>query len=167
VDSQKPCLFVPFRCAPLWHKHPPLSSAAEQGVIRNQGIEMIVIFGIKEKLNPIKAQLSDVIHGCMQSVLGMPEDKRAHRFIPLEKEDFYYPGGRSDAYTVIEINMMAGRQVETQKKLIKSLFKEIESQLSILPIDIEITIKEQAPHQWGFRGITGDEANDLKYKVNV
>ena len=128
---------------------------------------MIVIFGIKEKLNPIKAQLSDVIHDCMQSVLGMPEDKRAHRFIPLEKEDFYYPGGRSDAYTVIEINMMAGRQVETQKELIKSLFKEIESQLSILPIASEITIKEQAPHQWGFRGITGDEANDLKYKVNV
>lgn len=32
---------------------------------------------------------------------------------------------------------------------------------------IEITIKEQAPHCWGFRGITGDEANDLKYKVKV
>jgi phenylpyruvate tautomerase PptA (4-oxalocrotonate tautomerase family) len=138
-----------------------------QGVIRKQGIKMIVIFGIKEKLDPIKAQLSDVIHSCMQSVLGMPEDKRAHRFIPMEKEDFYYPGGRSDAYTVIEINMMAGRQVETQKNLIKSLFQEIESQLSIPPVDIEIIIKEQAPHQWGFRGMTGDEANDLKYKVNV
>ncbi|MBV1951941.1 MAG: tautomerase family protein [Cycloclasticus sp.] len=128
---------------------------------------MIVIFGIKEKLNPIKAQLSNVIHGCMQSVLRLPEDKRAHRFIPMEKEDFYYPGGRSDAYTVIEINLMAGRQVDTQKKLIKSLFKEIENQLSIPAVDIEITIKEQAPHQWGFRGMTGDEANDLKYKVNV
>lgn len=128
---------------------------------------MIVIFGIKEKLNPIKAQLSNVIHGCMQSVLRLPEDKRAHRFIPMEKEDFYYPGGRSDAYTVIEINLMAGRQVDTQKKLIKSLFKEIENQLSIPVVDIEITIKEQAPHQWGFRGMTGDEANDLKYKVNV
>jgi len=99
--------------------------------------------------------------------LGIPEDKRAHRFIPMDKDDFYYPGGRSDAYTVIEINMMAGHQVETQKQLIKTIFKEIESQLSITPIDIEIVIKEQAPHQWGFRGITGDEANDLKYKVNV
>ncbi len=128
---------------------------------------MVVIFGVKEKLNPIKAHLSNVIHGCMQAVLGMPEDKRAHRFIPMEKEDFYYPGGRSDAYTVIEINLMAGRQVDTQKKLIKSLFKEIENQLSIPAVDIEITIKEQAPHQWGFRGMTGDEANDLKYKVNV
>lgn len=128
---------------------------------------MIVIYGIKEQLNPIKAKLSDIIHGCMQSELGMPEDKRAHRFIPLEKEDFYYPGGRSEAYTVIEINMMSGRKPETQKRLIKALFKNIESQLSISPIDIEITIKEQASYQWGFRGITGDEANDLRYKVNV
>ena len=128
---------------------------------------MIVVYGIKEKLNPIKAQLSDVIHCCMQSVLGMPEDKRAHRFVPLEKDDFYYPGGRSDAYTVIEINMMAGRKPETQKALIKSLFQEIENQLSLVPIDVEITIKEQQPYQWGFRGMTGDEANDLKYKVNV
>ncbi|RKU13258.1 tautomerase family protein [Candidatus Poribacteria bacterium] len=128
---------------------------------------MIVVYGIKEKLNPIKAKLSDVIHECMQSVLGMPEDKRAHRFVPMEKEDFYYPGGRTDAYTVIEINMMAGRKSETQKRLIKTLFKEIECELSINPIDIEITIKEQPAHCWGFRGITGDEANDLKYKVNV
>ena len=128
---------------------------------------MIVIYGIRENLNPIKSRLSDVIHGCMQSVLGMPEDKRAHRFIPMEKEDFYYPGGRSDAYTVIEINMMKGRQMETQKALIKMLFTEIETQLTIAPIDIEIVIKEQEAYQWGFRGITGDEANDLKYKVNV
>ncbi len=128
---------------------------------------MIVIYGIKEKLNPVKAQLSDVIQGCVQQVLGLPEDKRAHRFIPMDREDFYYPGGRSDAYTVIEINMMAGRQVETQKQLIKTLFQEIESRLGIAPMDVEIIIKEQAPHQWGFRGMTGDEARDLSYRVKV
>lgn len=128
---------------------------------------MIVVYGIKDQLNPIKAKLSNVIHGCMQSVLGMPEDKRAHKFVALEREDFYYPGGRSDAYTVIEINMMSGRKPETQKALIKSLFRELEAQVSLAPVDIEITIKEQQPYQWGFRGMTGDEANDLKYKVNV
>lgn len=128
---------------------------------------MIVIYGISEKLNPIKARLSDVIHSCMQNVLGMPEDKRAHRIVPLEKEDFYYPSGRSDAYTVIEINMMAGRKPETQKELIKAIFREIESKLGLSPVDVEITIKEQQPYQWGFRGMTGDEARDLKYKVDV
>ncbi|WP_417511989.1 tautomerase family protein [Methylophaga sp.] len=128
---------------------------------------MIVIYGIKEKLNPIKMQLSDVIHSCMQSVLGLPEDKRAHRFIPMDKEDFFYPGGRSDDYTVIEIHMMSGRKPDTQKQLIRSLFCEIEGQLAISPNDIESTIHEQAPYQWGFRGMTGDEAKDLKYKLNV
>ena len=127
---------------------------------------MIVIYGIKEQLNPAKAKMSDVIHGCMQSELGMPEDKRAHRFVPMNKEDFYYPDGRSDAYTVIEINMMQGRRPETQKALIKALFAEMEAQLGIAPVDVEITIKEQPPHCWGFRGITGDEAK-LNYKIDV
>ncbi len=128
---------------------------------------MIVIYGIEEKLNPIKAELSNAIHDCMQSVLGLPEDKRAHRFIPLDKENFYHPAGRTEAYTVIEINMMAGREIKTQKKLIKTLFNSIEQRVGISPVDVEITIKEQAPYQWGFRGMTGDEVCDLKYKVNV
>ncbi|WP_375054946.1 tautomerase family protein [Zobellella sp. DQSA1] len=128
---------------------------------------MIVVYGIKAHLNPIKARLSEVIHGCMQSVLGMPEDKRVHRFIPLEAEDLYYPGGRSPAYTVIEINMMQGRSSDTQKALIKALFSRIESEVGIAPVDVEVTIKEQPAHCWGFRGMTGDEVRDLKYSVNV
>ncbi|HEY6527408.1 MAG TPA: tautomerase family protein [Cellvibrionaceae bacterium] len=126
---------------------------------------MIIIYGIKEYLNPIKAKLSDTLQACMQEVLGMPEDKRAQRFIPMEKEDFYYPGGRSDAYTVIEINMMQGRTEETKKALIKAIFNKIETNLGIKPVDIEITLQEQPPHCWGFRGITGDEAK-LNYSIN-
>ena len=82
-------------------------------------------------------------------------------------DDFYYPEGRSAAYTVIEINMMEGRTVATKKELIKTLFSQIEMQLGIKPIDIEITIKEQPAHCWGFRGMTGDEVRDLSYKVNI
>lgn len=128
---------------------------------------MIVVYGIKANLNPIKAELSAAIHRAMQSVLGMPEDKRAHRFIPMDKSDFYYPDGRSDNYTVIEINMMEGRKVATKKALIQCIFEELETSVNLLPIDVEITIKEQPAHCWGFRGMTGDEVADLKYKVNV
>ena len=126
---------------------------------------MIIIYGIKEQLNPIKSQLSNALQQCMQEVLGLPEDKRAHRFIPMDKEDFYYPGGRSDAYTVIEINMMQGRTEETKKALIKAIFDRFEADLGIKPVDVEITIQEQPPHCWGFRGMTGDEAK-LNYSIN-
>lgn len=126
---------------------------------------MILVFGIREKLDPIKAQMSDIIHDCMNKALGLPEDKRAHRFFPLDRENFFYPGGRTDAYTVIEINMMQGRSKGVQKELIKLLFKEIEEKLHITPVDIEITINEQAPHMWGFRGLTGDEVK-LDYPLD-
>lgn len=128
---------------------------------------MIVIYGIESELNPKKAQMSNVLHGAMMKVLGMPEDKRAHRFIPMAKEDFYYPGGRSDAYTVVEINMMAGRTAETQKKLIHTLFEDMKAVVGIDEVDLEIVIKEQPAHCWGFRGMTGDEVRDLTYKVKV
>ncbi|AFY40001.1 transglutaminase [[Leptolyngbya] sp. PCC 7376] len=127
---------------------------------------MIRIYGIREQLNPIKAKLSDVVHHCMVETLKFPDSKRSHRFIPLASEDFYYPTDRSEAYTVIEITMIAGRTVETKKKLIHLLFEKIESVLDISPVDVEITIIESPASNWGFRGMTGDEAK-LNYKVNV
>ena len=128
---------------------------------------MIVVYGIDTQLNPIKSQLSRAIHDSMQTVLGMPEDKKVQRFVPLSADDFYYPSDRSAAYTVIEINMMQGRSEAIKKQLIKTLFANIEACVGIAPIDVEITLKEQPAHCWGFRGMTGDEAHDLTYNVNV
>lgn len=127
---------------------------------------MIKVYGIAARLNPIKAELSAVIHRAVQDVLGLPEDKRAHRFFPMEREDFYAPGGRSDAYTVIEINMIEGRTEQTKKALIKRLFSLLEADLGLSPIDVEITLFEQPAHCWGFRGMTGDEAR-LSYEIKV
>jgi len=127
---------------------------------------LIVVYGIREKLDPIRQRLSDAIHGCMKAVLGLPEDKRAHRFIGLSREEFFYPGGRSDAYTVMEINMMKGRTEQTKKALIHSLFRALSAEVGLAPVDVEITIHEQPPHCWGFRGMTGDEAR-LDYALEV
>ena len=133
---------------------------------------MILVYGIAERLNslnngePIKRRLSDAIHSCMQAVLGMPEDKRAHRFIPLARDDMFVPGGRSDAYTVIEINMMQGRTEQTKKALIHRLFSVLQAEVGLAPADVEITLHEQPPHCWGFRGMTGDEAR-LDYDLKV
>ena len=127
---------------------------------------MIRIYGIREKLGPIRYKLSDAINECMVEALSYPDNKQAHRFIPLEREDFYYPEGRSDAYTVIEIGMMEGRSVEAKKRLIKLLFQRIESVVGVDPINVEITISESPASNWGFRGMTGDEAS-LDYRVDV
>jgi len=126
----------------------------------------VKIYGVKEQLNPIKAQLSDVIHSCVVDALAFPKDKRAHRFFPLEADDFYYPAGRTPRYTIIEISMFEGRSVETKKQLIRLLFERTHQVLGLSPADLEITITETPKHNWGFRGQTGDEIS-LNYKVEV
>lgn len=126
----------------------------------------IKIYGLQSHLDGVKAQLSDTIHGCVMEALQFPHGKRAHRFIRLEKSDFYYPEGRTDAYTIIEISMFEGRTVETKKKLIYLLFERIEAEIGIAPSDVEITIFETPRQNWGFRGKTGDEVG-LDYQVEV
>jgi phenylpyruvate tautomerase PptA (4-oxalocrotonate tautomerase family) len=129
-------------------------------------MSQIKIFGIREQLNPIKAKLSDVIHACVIEALHYPPEKRAHRFFPLEKSDFYYPPDRSERYTILEISMFEGRSVETKKHLIRLLFERVEQELGIATKDLEITIFETPKHNWGFRGLPGDEIS-LNYKVEV
>ncbi|MEM7118709.1 MAG: tautomerase family protein [Chloroflexota bacterium] len=126
----------------------------------------IKIYGVAEKLAPIQANLSDVIHSCTMDVLKLPEGKRAHRFFHLPKENFYMPDGRTDAYIIIEISMIKGRSVATKKNLIRLLFDRIRDQIGISHQDIEICIYEAPPENWGFRGMHGDEV-ELSYKINV
>ena len=129
-------------------------------------MSQIKIYGLKENLDPIKAKLSDVIHSCVVDALHFPEDKRAHRFFPLDPSNFYYPSGRTTKYTIIEISMFEGRSVEAKKHLIRLLFERVHQQLNILPQDLEITITETPKHNWGFRSTPGDEI-ELNYKVEV
>lgn len=126
----------------------------------------IKIYGLRTHLYTRKQQLSDVIHSCVVEALQYPLEKRAHRFIALEDGDFFYPEGRTQQYTIIEISMFEGRTVEAKKHLIRLLFARIHDQLAIALQDIEITIFETPRHNWGIRGLPGDEL-DLNYRVEV
>jgi phenylpyruvate tautomerase PptA (4-oxalocrotonate tautomerase family) len=126
----------------------------------------IKIYGLAAQLNPIKRELSDVIHSCVMDALAFPEGKRAHRFFPLDESDFFYPTGRTERYTIIEISLFEGRAVDSKKRLIRLLFERAEAALGIAPSDLEITLTETPRHNWGFRGLPGDEIG-LDYKVEV
>jgi phenylpyruvate tautomerase PptA (4-oxalocrotonate tautomerase family) len=129
-------------------------------------VSQIKIYGLREHLDPIKARLSDTIHSCVVDALQFPRDKRAHRFFPMAADDFQFPGSATPRYTIIEISMFEGRTLETKKALIRLLFERIGTECDRLPHEIEITITETPRHNWGFRGMTGDEAG-LPYKVDV
>jgi phenylpyruvate tautomerase PptA (4-oxalocrotonate tautomerase family) len=126
----------------------------------------IKIYGLGTHLRPNRAQLSHVIHSCVVEALGYPPEKRAHRFFPLDREDFMYPPGRTERYTIIEISMFEGRSVAAKKQLLRLLLERLRSECSIEPNDVEVTIFETPQHNWGIRGLPGDELA-LDYRVNV
>lgn len=120
-------------------------------------MSQIKIYGNRTFLFPIRSKLSDCLHSCVVEALNYPENKRAHRFFHLDEGDFYYPEGRTQQYTIIEISLFEGRSIEAKKALYQLIFSRFEQNLNILPNDVEITLTETPLHNWGIRGKSGDE----------
>lgn len=126
----------------------------------------IKVFGLKDTLAPIKETLSSAIHAAVVEAFQYPQEKKFHRFFPMEKEDFYFGSDRTENYIIIEISVFEGRSVEAKKKLIHLLYEKIGHACGISAQDVEITIFETPKHNWGIRGIPGDELI-LSYQVGV
>jgi len=126
----------------------------------------IKIYGLKSNLEEKRTAISSSIHKAVMSALEYPPEKKFHRFISLENEEFIYPDDRSEKYIIIEISMFEGRTTEAKKILIRELYSNIGSQAGIDAQNIEITIFETPKENWGIRGMPGDELT-LNYKVEV
>ncbi len=126
----------------------------------------IKIFGIRKEIHPIREKISEILSECMFEAFQFPKEKKAHRFIYIDEDSFFYFEGRTTKHTIIEISVFEGRSIEAKKKLHKLIFEKFKRELQILPIDVEITIFETHMHNWGIRGKSGDELM-LNYKVNI
>ena len=129
-------------------------------------VAQVKIYGLRNSLSQRRETMSKAIHQALMEAFGLPENKRFHRYILLDAEDFKYPPDRTEEYTIIEFSIFEGRSVETKKKLIELLYLRIKEQVGINGQDIEITIFETPMSSWGIRGMPGDELA-LNYKVKV
>ena len=126
----------------------------------------IKIYGLAGVLNPLKNKMSNVLHACLVDAFSFPADKRFHRFFPLEKENFIFPPGKSEKYTIIEVSLFEGRSTESKKLFICMIFERFLKELDIKNEDIEITLFETPRSNWGIRGKAGDELI-LNYNIEV
>lgn len=124
----------------------------------------ISIYGQRHVLAPLRAQWSQVVHAAAVDVLGLPPEKRFHRFFPMDPEDFPTPPGRSERYTIIEVRLFGGRTVATKKAFYARLFAGAAEHLGVDPVDLEIALVQTPRHDWAIRGLPGDELA-LTYEV--
>ncbi len=126
----------------------------------------IKIYALRQSLSGKQQALSAAIHAAVMEALAYPAEKKFHRFLLLEPDNFLFPADRSEDYTIIEISLFEGRSVEAKKRLIRLLYANIEAAVGIVPQDVEITLFETPKFNWGIRGLPGDELA-LGYRVNV
>jgi phenylpyruvate tautomerase PptA (4-oxalocrotonate tautomerase family) len=125
------------------------------------------VYGIREHLVPIRAQLSEAINESISSAFKFPRERRLQRFFPMDREDFIYPPHeRSERYTIVEISTFEGRSPETLKDLVRQLYKRVNEATGLEPRDLDVIITQQPKHAWGLMGEPGDEIK-LTYKVEV
>ena len=126
----------------------------------------VKIYALAASLAGQREQLSRVIHSCLIDAFALPPEKRFQRFFPLAAEDFLYPEGRSERYTILEIQLFEGRSEETKKRLIRLLFGRFAAELGYDARDLEVNLIETPRANWGIRGVPGDEL-PLPYEVEV
>jgi len=126
----------------------------------------VKIFARRPHLDRVRGTLSDAIHAVLQQTLGLPADKRFHRFIALGEDDFVHPPDRGAGYTILEIVMFEGRSDETRRACLRRLMADVPAKIGIPDNDLEIVILESPRANWGIRGMVGDELQ-LNYKVET
>lgn len=126
----------------------------------------IIIYGYRESIDRHRTAISGAIHGAVMSALAYPPEKRFHRFVTLDPDDFIYPQDRGQNYTIIEISMFEGRSEAAKRTLIQELFVRLETEAGIAPHSLEITITETPKVNWGIRGTNAADLA-LSYSVDV
>lgn len=126
----------------------------------------VVVYGSRASLEQRRSALSDAIHGAVMSALAYPPQKRFHRFVALDPQDFIHPDDRGEDYTIIEISLFEGRSESARRALIQELFARIHAEAGIAPQSVEITITETPKVNWGIRGVNAQDLS-LDYTVEV
>ncbi|AMM21442.1 4-oxalocrotonate tautomerase [Frondihabitans sp. PAMC 28766] len=126
----------------------------------------VVVYGHRESLRQHRSALSEAIHAAVMEALDYPAEKKFHRFVALDADDFIHPDDRGPDYTIVEISLFEGRTEAAKRALIAALFARIESTAGILPHSVEITLTETPKVNWGIRGVNAADLA-LGYRVDI
>lgn len=76
------------------------------------------------------------------------------------------PPGKSDRYTLVEIDLFGGRSLGAKKTLYQAIVRNL-GRFDIPRDHIKILLRESPAESWGIRGGTPASEVDLGFKVDV
>ncbi|MFC9970211.1 tautomerase family protein [Spirillospora sp. NPDC127200] len=128
-------------------------------------MSQVKVYGRRSAWAGRQREVSDLLHAAFREAWKLPEEKRFHRFLLLDAEDWVMPA-RGERYLVVEVLCFEGRSPDAKRALIRTLYRELSRGLGLEAADLEITIIETPQVNWGIRGVPGDELS-LTYPVEL
>lgn len=123
------------------------------------------IYGNEAFLRSRTEDVSDALHEAAMVGLGLPPEKRFHRFIVFENGFMRTPDDRSDRYLIIECVLFEGRTVGTKRAFYAALLEKMAG-IGVTAQDLEFVFIETPRHDWLIRGVPADEL-ELNYDVDI
>jgi phenylpyruvate tautomerase PptA (4-oxalocrotonate tautomerase family) len=112
------------------------------------------------------AAVIDAVQSALREALKIPEWDRTLRLIEHPSSHFAVPPGRGEKFTLVEINMFAGRSMAAKRALYQAIVRNLGA-LGVPALDIKISLLEIAPENWGIRGGLPASEVELGFKVDV
>lgn len=124
------------------------------------------------KIEVLRNRPTVEIQAMMQAVcdaqceaLKVPENDRTVRYVEHKREHFPIPPGKTENYTIVEINIFPGRSLEAKRNLYKGIFQRFEK-LGIQASDLIVILNEPAMENWGICGLPASEV-EIGFRLDI
>lgn len=108
----------------------------------------------------------EAVHTAMIEALKIPITDKTIRLIVHEPHRFTAPPGKTDKYTLVDIDLFSGRSLAAKKALYQAIVRNF-TRFGIPADQIRILLRESRAENWGIRGGIPASEVDLGFKVDV
>jgi phenylpyruvate tautomerase PptA (4-oxalocrotonate tautomerase family) len=109
--------------------------------------------------------MMQAVYEAQREALKVPEDDRQIRYIEHKREHFPIPPGKTENYTIVEINIFPGRSLDAKRNLYKGIYQRF-GMLGIQVSDLIVILNEPKLENWGIRGLPASEV-EIGFKLDV
>ncbi|MGE5339650.1 MAG: tautomerase family protein [Gemmatimonadota bacterium] len=108
----------------------------------------------------------EAVHQALVDGVLIPQTDRTLRLQQFDAEDFAISRGRTENFTLIEIDLVAGRSLAAKRRLYKCIVDNLAA-LGIRRKDVMVVVRDVPRENWGISGGVPDSDVDLGFKVNA
>jgi phenylpyruvate tautomerase PptA (4-oxalocrotonate tautomerase family) len=113
-----------------------------------------------------EVEIIDAVHAALIAGLKVPAWDKHIRLIIHEPHRFAVPPDKNEYFTLISIDLFAGRSLDAKRSLYQHIVKNL-GECSIPADQVKIVLREIPQDNWGIRGGVPASEVDLGFEVNV